>query len=148
MATFDPTVFLSSEGCVAVLSGNAQNAGFSISVSDLSADSAYDNLKSIVTSVTMNDSANVQFTPTLDKSIFMYVFGDQVSSLDVSGVCFLAPQKNGVSGVVAMKEFYRANRVSKTGSYVGVSRVIVQCVSHGWNVLSKRSAKHAWKLFT
>lgn len=121
MATFDPTVFLSSEGCVAVLSGNAQNAGFSISVSDLSADSAYDNLKSIVTSVTMNDSANVQFTPTLDKSIFMYVFGDQVSSLDVSGVCFLAPQKNGVSGVVAMKEFYRANRVSKTGSYVGVT---------------------------
>jgi hypothetical protein len=118
---FDPSVFLSSEGCVAVLSGNAQNAGFSISVSSLSADSAYDNLKSIVTSVTMNESANVQFTPTLDKSIFMYVFGDQISNLDVSGVCFLAPQKNGVSGVAAMKDFYKGNKVSTSGSPVGVT---------------------------
>lgn len=118
---FNPEVFLSSEGCVAVVSGNAQNAGFSVSVSDLSADSAYDNLKSIVTSVSMTETANVQFTPTLDKSIFMYVFGDQISSMDVSGVCFLAPQKGGVSGVTAMKNFYAANKVSNSGSPVGVT---------------------------
>lgn len=118
---FDPEVFLSSEGCVAVVSGNAQNAGFIISMSSLSADSSYDTLKSIVTSVTMNESVNAQFTPTLDKSLFMYVFGDQVSNLDVSGVCFLAPQKNGVSGITAMKAFYAANKVSTTGAPISVT---------------------------
>jgi hypothetical protein len=121
MQNFDPEVFLSAEGCVAVVPGNAQNAGFSVSVSSLSADSAYDNLKSIVTSVSMNEMTNVQFTPTLDKSIFMYVFGDQISSLDVSGVCFLAPQRGGVSGVTLMKDFYAQNKVSTSGKPIAVT---------------------------
>lgn len=118
----DPTVFLSSEGCVAVLSGGTRNSGFSLSMSgpttSLASDTSYDTVKSIITSVTMNEETNTQFNPTLDKAIFIYVFGDKVSSMDVSGVCFLSPQIGGVSGVAALREFYNQNKISASGQPV------------------------------
>lgn len=68
----------------------------------------------IVTSVGIRMDVNAQFLHTLDDAIYIYVFGDRVGDLVISGLAFIesCQGKDTKSGVAAAVEYYANNRAS------------------------------------
>lgn len=70
--------------------------------------------KSIITSVKVEGQGGVQFLHTLRDFIYIYVFGDRISSMQVSGLSFWdhcdAPSFHGIEWV---NGYYLNNRVSE-----------------------------------
>lgn len=75
--------------------------------------------KILVTAIAVTENGNMQFLHTLDDSVYAYIFGDRIGSVNVSGLCFhdaTCPSNlintsggNGFQDVITM---YRANRAS------------------------------------
>lgn len=79
--------------------------------------------KVCVTRVTVSEQANYQFLHTLGNFIYVYVFGDRIGQLGISGLAFHQPCGNGPDGAIAARgssigleevmQFYRENKISK-----------------------------------
>lgn len=69
----------------------------------------------IVTEVAVRQGVNVQFLHTLDDAIYIYVFGDRIGDIMISGIAFIevcGPDSGG-SGVKNAMEYYAKNRASQ-----------------------------------
>lgn len=76
---------------------------------------------SIITRLTVSHQANVQFLHTLGSAIYIYVFGDRIGQMSLSGLSFNSVCEGAEElGVEAMMGWYRDNRVSKRGAPVRV----------------------------
>ena len=74
----------------------------------------FENQLSIITRMTMSHQVNVQFLHTIGAHIYIYVFGDRIGSLSLSGLAFQhVCDKPGESGAAKMYAWYKANRASK-----------------------------------
>lgn len=75
--------------------------------------------KSIITNVKLEATGAVQFLHTLRDFIYIYVFGDRISSMQISGLSFWdrcdAPNYHGIEYVNA---YYLQNRVSERAAPV------------------------------
>lgn len=75
--------------------------------------------KSIVTSFRLEATGGVQFLHTLRDFIYIYVFGDRISSMQISGLSFWdkcdAP---GAHGIEYVNAYYLNNRVSQRATPV------------------------------
>lgn len=84
--------------------------------------------KAIITRLVLNHQVNVQFLHTLGALIYIYVFGDRIGSLNLSGLafCTCSPDVGGVGrdqvaqvpasgshGASKMFEWYKKYRTSK-----------------------------------
>lgn len=73
--------------------------------------------KAIVTRLTMSQNANVQFLHTLGSNIYIYVFGDRIGELTLSGLGFSTIcQGEGcdpMTGLEGTYQWYRDYRVTK-----------------------------------
>jgi hypothetical protein len=81
----------------------------------------YTSQKSIVTRLTISQRANVQFLHGLGSLIYVYVFGDRMGTISLSGLAFLCAcpgQGQGSAGHGAnnMITWYRDHRVSRRKS--------------------------------
>lgn len=77
---------------------------------------------SIITRVAVRQRANVQFLHTLGSVVYVYVFGDRIGDLALSGLSFNGPcPGGGRHGIAQMFEWYDDNRVSATGSSIVVA---------------------------
>lgn len=118
-AAITPDVFMSTPGSVMVMYKSV-NSGFYVRLQggvpgdELSSGKAYDSMRCIVTSTTVNESSNFQFLPTLRNFTYLYTFGDKMSDLDVGGIAFLNPECDGASGVHAIYDFFSRNKVSNS----------------------------------
>lgn len=70
--------------------------------------------KSLITRITLAQDVNAQFLHTLGGDIFVYVFGDRVGQMTISGVCAARTCRNndGTHGFEKMIQWYKANRLS------------------------------------
>lgn len=73
----------------------------------------------IVTQASINQSGNYQFLHTLQDMLYIYVFGDRVSEIQVSGVTFAgmcggsrSMTGSSRSGTSEILDFYKRNKVS------------------------------------
>lgn len=101
-----------------------EGSGFSqINVVSLDPRVDFDASKSIITRVTVSQAVNLQFLHTLGSHIYVYVFGDRIGDISLSGLSFasvdcgvlgtlgavLGLQKHGIEYLL---EWYAANKAS------------------------------------
>lgn len=73
----------------------------------------------IVTSVSFNQSANVQYQPSLKREMYIYSFGEKMGEVTISGVafsksCITKSAANIFSGLSKVLDYYKDNSVSKS----------------------------------
>ena len=73
--------------------------------------------RSIITRITMSMQGNFQFLHTLGGDIYIYVFGDRVGQMTVSGLCVSANDCTagataGQHGLEFVLAYYKSNRIS------------------------------------
>ena len=70
----------------------------------------------IITSVGTSQGANFQFMQTLQDNVYVYVFGDKLGELRVSGIVFAGKCKGSdgsdESGFSKVLQYYTANKIS------------------------------------
>lgn len=73
-------------------------------------------MNAIIAGISMQEQTNHKFTPSLGSDIFMYVFGDQMGRMSISGLAFydncvdsIAYGEHGISRVL---RYYRDAKVS------------------------------------
>lgn len=118
-----PVIFEKNRGTVVRVDDPTAQArvGF-VGFQDVREEIDFESQQSIITRVTLSQQANVQFLHTLGASIYVYVFGDRIGSLSLAGLSFAAPcDTNQDHGMALMMDWYRRNRVSKTGAPVRIT---------------------------
>lgn len=76
--------------------------------------------KAIVTQAAISNGGNLQFLHTLNQTIYVYVFGDRIGELRVSGLAFAEPCNTTGTGMQLIYKVYKNNRVAKKGGPVKV----------------------------
>jgi len=66
----------------------------------------------IISRTASSDQANFNILHAIGGDIFLYVFGDRAGQLQVSGLSFPEQCNGGESGVDAIANFYRKNKLS------------------------------------
>jgi hypothetical protein len=74
----------------------------------------------LISSADFDQRTNQQFQTTLDGSVFIYVFGDQMGQVVVEGRSFPALCPNTTGGLKEIFDFYARRRASKTPEPVQV----------------------------
>jgi hypothetical protein len=89
----------------------------------------------LVTAIGFSQAVNVQFTPALNKLVYLYSFGDRMGDAVISGFLFdkECPGVNGESssnrlvGLKKISEFYAANRaINNTKISVNIGSVTIR----------------------
>jgi len=76
-------------------------------------DTPYDLHTVIITSIGTSQAANFQFMQTLREHIYVYVFGDKVGQLQVTGLMFAGDCTRGKSeGFSNVLKWYNENKIS------------------------------------
>lgn len=106
-----PTIFSQARGRVAVL--DEPNVGGQIALVDVP---DWSGTSAIITRCTVSQAGNFQFLHTLGQFIYVYVFGDRMGSLGLSGLAFhqnCDGGGQGAQGINQVLEFYKTNRIAK-----------------------------------
>jgi len=79
-------------------------------------------MRAIVTHVGGTSTGNFQFLHTLQEYIYVYVFGERVGDLSISGLAFSAPcgQQGGMTGIEQVADYYNQYRISHYGGMLSV----------------------------
>lgn len=71
--------------------------------------------RSIVTGVGISRQANPQFSSAIGGDLHVYVFGDRIGEMQVSGLSFLSScetSENGDNGFSLIQQWYETNKMS------------------------------------
>ncbi len=91
---------------------------------DPDAQITYDEQASIITRMTVSERVNAQFLHTFGRHVYIYVFGDRIGEITLSGLAFACPcdASGGPDpGAQRMLEWYRLNKASRRQQPVSVS---------------------------
>jgi hypothetical protein len=119
-----PILFESNVGSVVELVGPGQQC--STQLLGLDPNISFAAQRSIVTRVTVSQQVNVQFLHTLGALVYIYVFGDRIGQITLSGLSFSGgcnpdDKDGGVTpGVELMLNWYDQNRAANTAAPVRV----------------------------
>ncbi len=118
-----PVLFQSKAGQVVQLDDPSAQCTTSRPLLGLSPGIDWNNYRAIVTRVTLSQQVNVQFLHTMGSMVYVYVFGDRMGSVSLSGLSFfLCECPGGVdSGRADVYAWYKLNRASRRPSPVKVS---------------------------
>ena len=107
-----PIIFKNRPGSVVVLNDPALQC--STQLLGLDPDIAFRTERSIITRVTISQQVNIQFLHTLGALVYVYVFGDRMGQISLSGLSFACECPGGVDlGAERMLLWYKRNRASK-----------------------------------
>ncbi len=67
----------------------------------------------IISGIRYTQNTNQQFQQSLDQSVYIYVFGDKMGSIEVDGIAFAATCDGSNSGLFSVADYYQQNRISK-----------------------------------
>ncbi len=93
------------------IQGSARIANF-----DAEAEIGLDFDRSIITGLTVSQEVNVQFLHTLGSYVYIYVFGDRMGAVSISGISFAANCDDDFTqahGLELMIQWYRQFRASR-----------------------------------
>lgn len=82
---------------------------------------AFDVVKSVVTSIGLNESVNAQFSPSLSRLVYVYTFGDKPAAFEINGLHVSNPCDGGPSGFELMHQYWRRNRMSSRRTPIGIT---------------------------
>lgn len=109
-----PIIFQSRPGQVVQLDDPAiqctSKLGFGFK--ETSEDITFGQQRSIVTRVMLSHQVNLQFLHTLGQQIFIYVFGDRMGTINLSGLAFPCVCDGDEMGAEQMLLWYKSNRAS------------------------------------
>jgi len=115
-----PIVFATKPGQVVQLDDPALSC--STNFLSLDPEIAFESERSIVTRLTVSQQVNVQFLHTLGALIYIYVFGDRMGQVALSGLSFACDCPDGSElGAERMLTWYKRNRASKRAEPVRVT---------------------------
>ncbi len=117
-----PILFQSRPGAVVKLDDPAIQC--STSLYSMDPEISFDVQRSIVTRLTVNQQVNLQFLHTLGSLIYIYVFGDRMGQISLSGLSFNCGACNPFTDVLGMEKmmmWYNDNRASKRKKPVRVT---------------------------
>lgn len=119
-----PVIFQSKRGRVMRL--EEPGASCQAQLYALSVPIEYRTQYSIVTRVTVSQQVNVQFLHTMGAHVYVYVFGDRVGWISLSGLAFTCPCDDsggpqGPIGAEKMADWYAVNRASKRRTPVALT---------------------------
>lgn len=103
-----PDIYHSRAGYVAVITdpdGNVIPGKISIE--------GYEPQAALISGINYGQQTNQQFQPTLDSSLYIYVFGDHMGSVEIEGVAFAKLCNGSAEGIIEVLDFYTQNRASK-----------------------------------
>lgn len=118
----------------------------------------FDRVRGVVTAVGLSQQGNFQFLHTLRNFVYVYVFGERIADLTLSGVMFLNPCQGGAAAAAAggaaaalaggdtgwkrVYDFYNQYRISKnpTPVVVTVGGVTVEAFLVGMNMQAQDPA--------
>ena len=75
----------------------------------------------LIQSISYDQKTNQQFQTSLDKAVYIYVFGDHMGSITVSGIVFTSSCSSKDNGLAALVKFYNDNRAAKRSTPVSFS---------------------------
>jgi hypothetical protein len=107
-------IFNSRTGYVSVISGQAVIPG-RIKISGFEPTSA------LIENISYRQQTNQQFQYTLDGAVYIYVFGDEMGEVQISGVIFPLLCSGQTTGMREVLAFYASRRASKSQDLVEVS---------------------------
>lgn len=89
----------------------------SIALAGLTPAMDFQRQRSIITRITVSQQVNLQFLHTIGALVYVYVFGDRMGSINLSGLSFAADcpgqtQLGGVHGAELLYAWYRQNKAS------------------------------------
>jgi hypothetical protein len=66
---------------------------------------------------------NLQFLHTMGRHVYVYVFGDRMGQIGLSGLSFAneCPQPGSVHGIIGVFDWYRRNKASRRADPVRVN---------------------------
>lgn len=116
------TVFEGTVGrVVAVEDPAAQGVMY---VADVAADPlTFDAQRSIITRVTCAQQVNLQFLHTMGRHVYVYVFGDRMGQVGLSGLSFAGacPGPAPAHGIMGVFDWYRRNKASRRAEPVRIN---------------------------
>ena len=82
----------------------------------------FDPLAALIDAPSISQSVNVQFQASLGGPVYVYVFGDKMGNISVSGTAFagLCDNQNN-SGIKEVIDYYNSNRASQRSEVVTVT---------------------------
>jgi hypothetical protein len=107
-----PDVFASSPGNVLEFKPDGPAMPFQVRVPGFG---GFQTHKGIITSVGIQQGGNYQFLHTLRNFVYVYVFGERIAELVISGAMYLNPCEGAdpAGGFEKLYEFYEKNRISR-----------------------------------
>lgn len=117
-----PLIFQTRPGSVVRLDDPALQC--STQLLSMDPDITFESERSIVTRLTVSQQVNLQFTHTLGSLIYVYVFGDRMGSISLSGLsfnCGECPEGASDLGAEKILTWYNTNRASKRKKPVRVT---------------------------
>jgi hypothetical protein len=74
----------------------------------------------IITRANITHQGNFQFLHTIQEFIYVYVFGDRIGDMQVSGYAFLQSCTGGGNGLIQAIGYYGNNRIAARGTPVRI----------------------------
>ena len=106
-------------------------------------------LKCIFTRVSISEQTNHQFLHTLGDRIYLYVFGDRIGALGLTGFAFHDNCTDEVkSGIVHAMEYYRAHRLVKRQDPIKVTLdpgTVLECYLHSFQAATLKTEERMYQ---
>lgn len=112
-------VLFDGKAGVAVSMFDSSKPGAPITVEGL--EGSFENFKAIVTGISVRQQENLLFSHTLGDFIYIYVFGERIGEIVITGLAFIDDcRDDGATGAAGVLQYYRANRVSSRPTPISV----------------------------
>ena len=117
-----PILFQSKIGQVVALDDPAAQCTTNRPLFSIDPDINWNVYRAVITRVTLSQQVNVQFLHTMGSMVYVYVFGDRMGSITLSGLSFfLCSCDNNPPGQNDIYGWYKQNRASKRRDPVTVT---------------------------
>jgi hypothetical protein len=73
----------------------------------------FEPMAAIIVSPSVEDKVNSQFQSSLKRSVYIYVFGDNMGVVTIDGIAFATRCENNASGLKEVFDYYRDYRASQ-----------------------------------
>lgn len=116
------TLFVTRRGQVVSFRDEAFSGGMPLGLTMDNWD-GFPTLQAILTKVNGQSVGNFQVMHTLKRFIYVYVFGERVGELSISGLAFseVCNREKSQTGIEDVNDYYKANCISETGKLITVT---------------------------
>ena len=116
-----PVIFEKNTGRVSYVLDKCAEGSFAVASIDPTI--TFNAQKCVITRVGVSAAGNFQFLHTIGNDVYVYVFGDRMGAVQLSGIAFQTTNKDGAGkhGFESLFEWYEQNRIAVRSTPVTVT---------------------------